>query len=323
MTGRRNFLGTAAGGLLILEPKTAFGSQANSAVELGIIGAGGRGIWIGQHFKEHSLTHLAAYADPFQDRLDVAGQKYGVEPSRLYRGLNGYKELLASKIDAVAIESPPYYHPEQAAAALAAGKHVYMAKPLAVDVAGCRSVAASGEKARGKLSFLVDFQSRAREAFQEARRRVDAGDIGAPVMGHVYYHASRLTPKDKPGISAAEARLRNWAFDKALSGDIIVEQNIHVLDMANYFLKGHPVKAVGTGGRKARVDVGDCWDHFLVMLDYPNGVKVDFSSAQFTKGYNDLCARIYGTLGTLDSHYGGMLRITRSEEHTSEPPVTV
>ena len=85
MTGRRNFLGTAAGGLLILEPKTAFGSQANSAVELGIIGAGGRGIWIGQHFKEHSLTHLAAYADPFQDRLDVAGQKYGVEPSRLYQ----------------------------------------------------------------------------------------------------------------------------------------------------------------------------------------------------------------------------------------------
>lgn len=310
MTGRRTFLGSAAGGLLILKPETAFGSQANSAVELGIIGAGGRGTWIGGHFKEHSLTHLAAYADPFQDRLETAGQKHGVEPSRLYRGLNGYKELLASKVDAVAIESPPYFHPEQAAAALAAGKHIYLAKPLAVDVAGCKSVLATGQKAKGKVSFLVDFQSRAREAFQEAKRRVDAGNIGTPVMGHVYYHASRLNPKHKPGMPAAEARLRNWVFDKVLSGDIIVEQNIHVLDMANYFLKTHPVKAVGTGGRKARTDVGDCWDHFLAMLEYPNGIKVDFSSAQFTKGYNDLCARIYGTQGTLDSHYGGMLRIT-------------
>jgi predicted dehydrogenase len=108
----------------------------------------------------------------------------------------------------------------------------------------------------------------------------------------------------------AEARLRNWVFDKILSGDVIVEQNIHVLDVANWYLKGHPVKAMGTGGRKARVDVGDCWDHFLVNFWYPDGVKVDFSSAQFTRGYDDLCTRVYGSKGTVDSHYGGAVRIT-------------
>ncbi|HWQ56511.1 MAG TPA: Gfo/Idh/MocA family oxidoreductase [Bryobacteraceae bacterium] len=310
MTGRRTFLGSAASGLLILKPETVFGSQANSAIELGIIGAGGRGIWIGGLFKEHTLTHLAAYADPFQDRLDLASQKLGVESSRLYKGINGYQELLASKVDAVAIESPAYFHPEQVSAALAAGKHIYLAKPLAVDVAGCKSILASGDKAKGKISFLADFQSRVRPMFQEAARRVHAGDIGTPVIGQVFYHTGRLQRKDKPGASEAENRLRNWSFDKTLSGDIIVEQNIHVIDMGNWFLQGHPVSAIGTGGRKGRIDVGDAWDHFIVTFDYPNGVKVAFSSGQFTKGYNILCARIYGTGGTLDSHYGGYIRIT-------------
>lgn len=120
-----------------------------------------------------------------------------------------------------------------------------------------------------------------------------------------------------PGVHGAaerrgaspEARLRNWVFDKALSGDIIVEQNIHVLDAANWFLRSHPVKAFGTGGRKARVDVGDCWDHFLVTYWYPDGVRIDFSSSQFLRGFNDLCIRIYGTAGTLDSHYNGAVNI--------------
>ena len=308
VTGRRQFLG-AAGGVLVLKPATVFGSQANSAVEVGIIGAGGRGNWIAGHFKEHTLAHIAAFADPFPDRLETAGKKFNVEPARLYKGMQAYQELLHSRVDAVAIESPPYFHPEQVAAAVAAGKHVYMAKPLAVDVPGCKSILASAEKARGRVSILADFQTRARPVFQEAARRVHAGDIGTPVMGHVYYHTSRLNPQGKPGMPPAEARLRNWVFDKVLSGDVIVEQHIHVLDVGNWYLQGHPLKAVGTGGRKARVDVGDAWDHFLVTYYYPNDVKVDFSSAQFLKGFHDMCIRVYGTTGTVDSHYGSYVRI--------------
>ncbi len=307
---RRAFLESAAGGLLLLKPETVFGSQANSALEVGIVGMGGRGNWIGGHFKEHTGARIVAMADAFKDRLDAAREKFNVPPARCHAGLNGYRELVNSKLDAVAIESPPYFHPEQVAAALAAGKPVYLAKPVAVDVAGCKSILASGEKAKGKLSFLVDFQTRVRPVFQEAAQRIHSGEIGAPVMGHVYYHTGRLRPKDAPGMSAAEARLRNWVFDKVLSGDVIVEQHIHVLDVANWYLKGHPMKAYGTGGRKARTDVGDAWDHFLVDFWYRDDVKVDFSSTQFCKGYNDLCIRLYGANGTMDSHYGGYVRMT-------------
>lgn len=305
ISGRRAFLG----GLLVLKPETVFGTQANSSLELGVIGFGGRGSWIAGLFAEHTLTRVVAVADAFADRMNKARDSFKVEPSRLYKGLDGYKELLASKIDAVAIESPPYFHPEQAAAAVAAGKHVYLAKPVAVDVVGCKSILASAEKAKGKLSFLVDFQMRATEPFRELMRRVHAGAVGAPVMGHVFYHTGRLNPHAGPGMPPAEARLRNWVFDKALSGDIIVEQNIHVLDVANWYLNTHPLRAYGTGGRRARVDVGDCWDHFLVTYWYPNEVRVDFSSAQFLKGFHDMCMRIYGARGTAECHYNGAVFI--------------
>lgn len=110
------------------------------------------------------------------------------------------------------------------------------------------------------------------------------------------------------------ARLRNWVFDIALSGDIIVEQNIHVIDVANWYLNGHPIKAYGTGGRKARTDVGDCWDHYVVTFWYEDDVLVDFSSGQYLKGYDDLCIRVFGTQGTVDSHYGGPVAITGDQE---------
>jgi predicted dehydrogenase len=106
------------------------------------------------------------------------------------------------------------------------------------------------------------------------------------------------------------ARLRNWVFDISLSGDIIVEQNIHVIDVANWYTQAQPYKAQGTGGRKARTDVGDCWDHFVVTFWYPDGVLADFSSGQYLKGYDDLCIRFFGSEGTVDSHYGGPVEIT-------------
>ncbi|MBA3973988.1 MAG: gfo/Idh/MocA family oxidoreductase [Candidatus Solibacter sp.] len=303
---RRSFLASSGSaiGLMILKPETAFGSQANSAVEIGIIGAGGRGNWIGDFFVKQAGARITALADAFVDRLETSGSRFGVPESRRYRGLESYQELIASKVDAVAIETPPYFHPEQVAAAVAAGKHVFLAKPVAVDVPGCLSILESGERAKGKVSFLVDFQTRAQPAYQEAAARVHRGDIGAPVLGHVYYHGSGGDSKPRPGWGRHEARLRMWPRDRALSGDIIVEQNIHAIDVANWFLGGRPVKASGMGGRKVRLNYGDCWDYFVVTFWYPNNVTVDFSSAQFVRGFYDICVRVYGPLGTVDSHYG-------------------
>jgi len=313
MKNRRSFLkdtAATAASLMFVQPESVFGTPANSAVQVGIIGCGGRGLYIGNFFTQHTDARIVALHDVFSDRLEQAQQRFQVPANRLYKGLQAYHELIASGLDAVAIMSPPYYHPEQVEAAVTAGKHVFLAKPVAVDVPGTHSIVASAEKAQGRLSFLVDFQTRAQPVFQEAARRVHEGAIGRPVCGQVFYHAGRLRPRTVPGASADENRLRNWVFDKVLSGDILVEQNVHVLDVANWYLRQHPLKAFGTGGRLARTDVGDCWDHFLVTYWYPQEVKIDFSSSQFLKGFSDLCIRLYGTGGTVDSHYSGAVNIT-------------
>jgi predicted dehydrogenase len=313
---RRTFLKTAAGGVLILKPETVFGSQANSAVEVGMAGCGGRGNWIGPFFPEFAGARIVALADVIKDNLESTRVKFNVEESRAYYGPNAAKDLANSKVDAVVIETPTYYHAEQAEAAVAAGKHVYMAKPMAVDVPGCRSVLASAKQAQEKnLSYLVDFQTRAMPAYQEAAARVHRGDIGKVAFAQVIYYAGRPSrDKSAPGMDAGLARMVNFYMDRVLGGDIIVEQNIHVIDVANWLIAGHPLKAHGTGGRTDWADTvynaGDAWDHFAVTYWYPNDVHASFSSNQLTNSYSDLCVRCFGVHGCADTHYAGLVRIT-------------
>ncbi len=300
---RRRFLTSIGTGLLIVKPETAFGSQANSAVEIGILGCGGRGTLIGGLFKEFTGARIVAFGDVVQSRIDEIKAKLKSEQARAYLGLKSYEQLSASKLDAVVIETPPYAHPQLAAAAVAARKHVYLAKPVAVDVPGCQSIADSAKKAAGKTSFWVDFQYRARPVFQECVSRIRNGDLGTSVMAHVWYHAGRLPYKNVSGETAAQHRMRNWYFDKSLSGDIIVEQNIHSIDAMCWMMNAHPVKAIGMGGRKARLE-GDAYDHFAVTYTFPNEVLADFSSTQCTKGSGGIMARLYGTAGSAEMWYG-------------------
>ncbi len=302
---RRTFLKAAAAStaFTILPAAAARGYETNSKIELGMVGCGSRGIWIGRLFEQHANVKIVAAHDYFRDRTEDAQRAFDVDPTRCHIGLDGYQELIAGSLDAVAVESPPYYHPEQSVATLDAGKHLFLAKPIAVDVPGCMAIVEAAKRNSGKLSAWVDFQTRVDEHFMEAARLVHDGFIGAPVCGQFYYYCGRLGKRCEG--DSETSRLRNWMFDIALSGDIIVEQNIHVIDVANWYLQGHPVKAVGTGGRKARTDVGDCWDHFAVVYTYPDDVIADFSSGQFTYGYDDLCMRLFCDEGTLDSHYGG------------------
>jgi myo-inositol 2-dehydrogenase/D-chiro-inositol 1-dehydrogenase len=314
-TTRREFLATAAlvSGPLLVSPKTAFGTEANSRVTIGAIGCGGRGTWIANLFQQHGGYQVAAAADYFQDKVDDYGTKIQVPADKRYTGLSGYKRILESNVDAVLIESPPYFHPRQAADAVDAGKHVYLAKPIAVDVPGCRTVEASGRKAtETKRVFLVDFQTRTDPFYKEAIKRTQYGDIGRIVSAEATYFCGPTWGdqakwlKEKP--ADPDMRLRAWGLDRALSGDVITEQNIHALDVATWALDAAPVSAVGTGGRKART-AGTCWDCFSVTYVFPQDVVVSFSSKQFGDGWDDICCRVYGTDGTLDTHYFGEVSI--------------
>jgi len=253
-----------------------------------------------------------AAADFFKDRVDNFGEKLNVKESSRYTGLACHKRLLEQKdVDAVAIISPPYFHPEQARESVDSGRSVYIAKPLAVDVPGCKSIAQSGEKAtQKKLCFLVDFQTRVDPFYCEAIKRVHSGAIGELTFGESSYHCGRLGAQATPDGSQ-EARIRNWVFDKVLSGDIITEQNIHTLDVMSWIMNEPPIHAFGTGGRKVRVDVGDCWDHFALVFRYSNNVGITFSSRQF-EGHGSregIRNRMFGSKGVIETEYGGNVLI--------------
>jgi len=307
---RRRFLAQASASavsLAIVQPPQLFGADAGPKINIGLIGCGGRGQWIAELFRKHGGYNFVAVADYFQDKVDSAGEKFGVPAQRRFTGLSGYRRLLEQKLDAVVIESPPYFHPEQAAAAVAAGKHVYLAKPVAVDVPGCLSIEASGRKATAsQLCFLVDFQARTLPIFNDAVQQIHKGELGQIVSVEAAYQTGPVgTEGDKARRADpqnAELRLRAWPTDRVLSGDVITEQNIHALDMACGLLDAAPVRAYGAGG-KARDFVGDCWDHFSVIFDFPNQVLATFNSIQVGFGFDDIVCRVYGTKGTADLHY--------------------
>lgn len=313
---RRGFLagvGAAAYPLAVIRPELVRGSKANSKINLGMIGCGVRGTWLADLFQKHGGYQVTAAMDYFPSQVDAFGEKLDVPPARRFTALSGYRRLLESRVDAVAIESPPYFHPEQAAAAVDAGVHVYLAKPIAVDVPGCRSIEASGRKAtERKLAFLIDFQTRTDPFYQEAIRRVHNGDIGGIISGEATYITAlpwatqleilKANPQDP------ERRLRAWGLSRALSGDIITEQNIHAIDVMTWAMDQHPASANGTCGLKSR-QLGDTSDHFSVIFRFAEDVIVTFCSKQYGTGWEDILCRMYGSEGTLDTHYAGEVSI--------------
>jgi myo-inositol 2-dehydrogenase / D-chiro-inositol 1-dehydrogenase len=308
---RRAFLATAAAAATctLLKPSLVFGAESNSALEIGLIGCGGRGNWIADLFVASGKYRLVACADYFQDKVDKTGQKFAIDPARRYTGLSGYKRLLESKLDAVVIETPPYFHPQHAADAVDAGKHVYVAKPIAVDAPGCQTIAESGKRATAKKQvFLVDFQTRANEHFREAIGQVHRGAIGPLVMAEAHYPWSgggRGVPPAQP-----EQQLRSWYYVLPLSGDFIVEQSIHSLDLATWILNADPISARGTGGHKVRPK-NSIYDHFALTYAFPDDLTLSFTCIQSIPMVKDeIRARAFGADGFIDADYytGVMMR---------------
>ncbi len=323
---RRRFLGAAAAttGMLFIRPDLVHGTAANSAVRVGLLGCGGRGTENATKLIETGGARIVALADLFVDQLETARANVekiqqtkgyaAVDSSQLFVGPHAYQEIAASReVDAVVIATPPYFHPQHMETVVAAGKHVYLEKPVAVDVPGALKVMEIGKHAEGKLSLDVGFQIRDCPPFVELVQRIHGGALGRIVCGEAHYLTGYLDRPTWPDASPVERRLRNWVYDRVLSGDIIVEQNIHVIDICNWILKAHPVKASAAGGREGRPTDGDVYGNYNVLLHYPDGIDVTFSSTQFAKGWWDVTERFFGTKGTSQSPYRGPLGIWGDE----------
>jgi len=324
---RREFIGGAAAtatGAMILNAGAARGPAVNSTLRLGILGCGGRGIAVGTGFVDNTNTRVVALADLFADQLE-AGRKHfderqqakgyaAIDTSQLFRGPEAYKQIAASnEVDFILITTPPYFHPQHLETAVKAGKHVYCEKPVAVDVPGAKQVARIGEEAEGKLSLEVGFQIRKAPPYVELVKRIHGGALGKIGCGLGYYFCGHIDRPEWPNASPDEKRLRNWVWDRALSGDIVVEQNIHIIDVANWILQGHPDYAVGSGGRKLRADLGDCWDNFNLVFTYPDHVQVGFGSTQFDTPAFDAGTLFFGAKGSSEAHYDHRVSIAGAE----------
>lgn len=314
---RRNLLitGSAAAGFSAFTPGIAAEAETGRKIKVGFVGCGGRGGFVADIFKEDGGYEFAAAADYFDDRVNGFAEKFGIPGDRRYTGLDGFKKMLASDIDAVAIHTPAYFHPEQCAQALEAGKHVFVAKPVAVDVPGTLTIQQLGKLAtEKKLVMQVDFQSRGNAVFTEALSRVKAGAMGTLTYGECIYEFGTLPPQVAEEKSA-EDRLKNWVQHKSLSGDICVEQNIHSLDITAWAW-GAPVRATGFGRRSVKQGPGDTFDHYNVLFEYAGGGSVAFMSRQYNAwGAPGLVIknRHFGTKGALDTEFGGLVNL-RAED---------
>ncbi len=306
MMQRRAFLAGAGAAttFTVLKPSIVFGAEANSALEIGLIGCGGRGSWIAGLFAESGKYRWVACADYFQDKADRVGEKHHIDPARRYTGLSGYKRLLEGKLDAVVIETPPYFHPQHASDAVDAGKHVYLAKPVAVDAPGCLTIGEAGRRATArKQVFLVDFQTRANEHFRKAVGAVHQGAIGELVMAEAFYPWSSGGRGEPP--ATPEEQLRTWYYVLPLSGDFIVEQAVHALDLATWIINADPIRARGDGGHKVR-PANSIYDHFAVTYWFPGDLVLSFTCIQTIPMIKDeIRARAYGADGFIDVDYFG------------------
>jgi myo-inositol 2-dehydrogenase/D-chiro-inositol 1-dehydrogenase len=315
---RRAFLRGAAvfSAVTLIKPWSAFGYRANAAVNLGIIGCGDRGTAVISSMSQHTNVNIMAMADIFDDQLQKKRSVYNglnaakgfpeISSTNMYQGSKAYMRLLENKdVDAVLISSPAYSHAEFLEASILAGKHVYCEKPVAPDVAGCKRVEAAGKKLNGKQSVVIGFQIRHATPYVEMVKRIHSGDIGDIVTAQLYYLSSGSAIKLYPNVSDDELRIRNHFHFNALSGGIVLDQGIHMLDVCNWALQSHPINAIGQGGIKGAPELGDTWNNYQILYQYPKDINVSFHSTQVGPAFGDVCARFIGTTGTAEAHYSG------------------
>jgi myo-inositol 2-dehydrogenase / D-chiro-inositol 1-dehydrogenase len=299
---RRHALAGAAANLLIVKPRIAFGSQANSAVSFGIIGTGGRGSYVGTHMAHDPRTRLTAICDIYPDRIDRAKTNIpGADKARVYRDLH---ELLAQRdIDAVLIATPVFVHPPHFEAAVEARKHIYCEKPAGADVAGVKRLLRASERADKNKTIQFGFQQRFSPEYRKALAILRDGKAGQLSMMESYWVLGGTPPQQfKPPYPPGELKIRTWGWWMETSGGVIVEQDCHGVDVLNWFADAHPLKAVGTGGLRFKVVYGDHdSDHHHITYTYPNNLEGWLLSIKHTAGFRDVKEQFYGAKGVLET----------------------
>ena len=282
-------------------------------IKIGLIGAGGRGRWIAGLMKKHGGFEIAGIADYFAETAQVGAKELGVPENRVFDGLSGYKRLLDSGVEAVAIEDVPYFYPEQAKTAVEAGKHVYMAKPVAVDVPGCLTIGAAGKLATQKnLCLLVDYQLPTDPAMIEIGQRVRDGALGSLTHLTSFGIAWHAWP-DPPLGPNIEDRLRKqiWLSDTALSGDTIVSYDIHIIDALIWLLGQRPVAACGRSRTCRPEPHGDRTDTAAVIFEFKGGEVWTHvtQSIDNNPDITTLSASVFGTTATARVQYSGKVYV--------------
>lgn len=316
--GRRRFLGGALAAAAAWRPSVRVaGREARRRIKLGLVGAGGRGSWIAKLFLKDGGYEMHAVADYFQAVADRSGEALGVDKARRFSGLSGYRKLIDSGVEAIAIEDIPYFYPEQAAAAVAAGLHVYMAKPVAVDVPGTLAIGKLAKECTAKQRvFLVDYQMPTDPHHLEIFQRIRDGGLGTIAQVQTTGFTSGFP--DPPIQATIENRLQGlmWINTVALGCDYVGNYDIHAIDTAIWVIGKRPVAAMGAS-RICRPDPhGDARDVCSVVFEYDDGL-VHNHIGQALANNNDgiLECRLHGTKANAALSYWGRAYIRGGDKH--------
>ena len=294
---RRHFVKSTAAvsaGLAASKEIGVYG-RGSDIIRVGLVGCGGRGTGaVINCFDSSKGVELVAMADMFQDKVDTFLETLKKSPhadkvkvkDTIFLGFDAYKKLLETDVHIVILATPPHFRPEHLKACVNAGKHVFAEKPFAVDPVGARSIIETAGLADQKgISIVVGTQQRRQYHYLDIINRIHNGELGEIVGGQCYWNWGKqdwhLYPR-QPEWSDMEWQIRNWPFFTWLSGDHIVEQHFHNLDIINWAMGSPPATAIGLGGRQARIGkkYGNIWDHFTVEFEYPNGARVMSMASQ-------------------------------------------
>jgi predicted dehydrogenase len=326
---RRNFLGRAAtvgvAGVIVPSIITSCSRDTKKVVAVpamldqapdgpvlkaGVIGCGGRGTGAAINFLNAGPNlQIVALCDTFKDRVDACRakileeHKQDVPIENCFVGFDGYQKVIDAGVDIIILATPPYFRPDHLAAAIQAKKHVFAEKPVCVDPVGARSVMATSQKAKGlELSIVTGTQRRHQRDYVAAWQQVAQGAIGEITGGNAWWNGGKLWHRDpNASWSEMEYMIRNWVNWTWLSGDHIVEQHVHNLDVINWFTGTHPVKAVGFGSRLRRV-TGDQYDNFSIDFTFENGTHVHSMCRQINGCVNNVSERIQGSKGSTNCY---------------------